>query len=209
MYLKRVYVGNKISTDAFKNKWPQETPSGITIHRYVEGMAVALQVERKDFIHVNDCWARAQLVYIHHKEWKGKDWPNEIHPLTEFLYDETVVRVQSDLSTKDEISPWADKPFLEAIRHMGSGALSLAGLLDISLRLSDKRKKFVWIRPESALHPLLAERIIPFLADVIDCYGRIRRSLNSPDFNEHLTSSNEMIRTLATALFRELKNEQP
>ena len=42
---------------------------------------------------------------------------------------------------------------LETIRRDGNGAQHVAGLIDLSLKLNDQGKKFVWKYPESFLRP--------------------------------------------------------
>jgi hypothetical protein len=39
------------------------------------------------------------------------------------------------------------------IRTMGSGALHLMGLIDLSLKLQDQKIPMVWVYPETFLHP--------------------------------------------------------
>ena len=41
----------------------------------------------------------------------------------------------------------------DRIRQMGTGAVHLMGLIDMTLKLTDKAARVVWVYPESFLHP--------------------------------------------------------
>lgn len=41
----------------------------------------------------------------------------------------------------------------DRIRQMGSGAIHLMGLIDLTLKLWDKKVPMVWVHPETFLHP--------------------------------------------------------